>query len=477
VGRSKQMLGSKSEVEVRNPKDNTLIGVIPVATQAEVEKALQSATIGRVTARALPRHERARILNDAAAMIRAQRAEFARRITAECGKTSAQALKETDRCINTLMLSAEEAKRVSGEEIPFDSYPGLEDRFGYFTKEPLGVVLAITPFNDPLNLVAHKVGPAIAAGCACILKPAVETPYSALALVGILHKAGLPTECLQVVIGDGSVGDRLVRDDRISMVSFTGGTKTGEIICRSAGLKRITMDLGGNAPVFVLPDADIERAATECASGAFWAAGQNCVGVQRIFCHQSILADFRSRLVERTKAMTLGDPDDPKTDMGPMISEAAARRTEAWVKDAIDAGATCLTGHQRRRAFYEPTILENVPKTARILCEEVFAPVVCLVAYADLDDALNEANTPEFLLHGAVFSNDLAAVQTICDRLECSGIMINDSSDFRFDGMPFGGSKRGSLGREGVKFAVDEMTQSKIICFKRCPQDSQRPRP
>lgn len=464
---TKQLVASKGDIEVRNPKDNSLIGVISVATDADVEQTLKTAKIGQGKARALPRHERARVLNNAAALIREQRVEFAKRITAECGKTITQALKEVDRCVNTLTLSAEEAKRVSGEEIPFDSYPGLEDRFGYFTKEPLGIVLAITPFNDPLNLVAHKVGPAVAAGCACILKPAVETPYSALALVDMLHNAGLPAECLQVVIGGGAVGDALVRDRRISMVSFTGGAKTGEIICRSAGLKRTTMDLGGNAPVFILPDADIERAATECASGAFWAAGQNCIGVQRIFCHESVLADFRSQLVERTLEMTLGDPDDPKTDMGPMVSEGAAKRTETWVNEALEARAVCVVGHHRHGAFYDPTILENLPRNTRVLCEEVFAPVICLVAYSDLDDAIKEANTPDFLLHGAVFSNDLAAVQTICDRLECSGIMINDSSDFRFDGMPFGGSKRGSLGREGVKFAVDEMTQSKVICFKK----------
>lgn len=456
-----------SKAEVRNPKDNSLIGVVSIATDAEIENALKTAETGKLKARALPRHERARILSNAAVMIREQRVEFAKRITAECGKTFTQALKEVDRCVNTLTLSAEEAKRISGEEIPFGSYPGLEDRFGYFTKEPLGIVLAITPFNDPLNLVAHKVGPAIASGCACILKPAIETPYSAIALVEILHKAGLPNECLQVVIGGGAVGDTLVRDHRVSMVSFTGGAKTGEIICRSAGLKRTTMDLGGNAPVFVLQDADIERAAAECASGAFWAAGQNCIGVQRIFCHENVLADFRSRLVERTKAMMLGDPDDPKTDMGPMVSEEAARRTETWVNNAIEAGAECIVGHQRNGAFYNPTILENVPKNSKILCEEIFAPVVCLVPYVDFDEAINEANTPDFLLHGAVFSNDLVAVQTICDRLECSGIMINDSSDFRFDGMPFGGSKRGSLGREGVKFAIEEMSQSKVICFKK----------
>jgi acyl-CoA reductase-like NAD-dependent aldehyde dehydrogenase len=467
MDQSLDIADTKRSFDVRNPKDNALIGHVSIATDEDIKQVLANAEEGCRAARLLPRHERSRILLDAASMVRARRAEFAKRITAESGKTYSQALKETDRCVNTLTLSAEEAKRIAGDEIPFDSYPGLEDRFGYFTKEPLGIVLAITPFNDPLNLVAHKIGPAIAAGCACILKPAIETPYSAIALVEMLHEAGFPPACLQIVIGDGAVGDMLVRDDRISMVSFTGGAKTGELICRAAGLKRTTMDLGGNAPVFVLPDANIERAATECASGAFWAAGQNCIGVQRIYCHKNVLNAFRSRLVEITQTIKTGDPDNPKTDMGPMVSEDAARRIEAWVNDAIASGASCLTGNQRRGAFYDPTILENVPNEAQVLCEEVFAPVVCLVPYTDLDEAITEANTPDFLLHGAVFTNDLTAVQTICDRLECSGIMINDSSDFRFDGMPFGGSKRGSLGREGVKFAVDEMTQSKVICFKK----------
>lgn len=454
------------QAEVCNPATGNRIGSIAIASTADVENALLSAIEGRGLAASLSRHERADILLGAATLLKERREKLAQTIVAECGKPIAQALKETDRCINTITLSAGEAKRIIGAEIPFDSYHGLEDRFGYYTKEPIGIVLAITPFNDPLNLVAHKVGPAIAAGCACILKPALETPYSALALADCLFEAGLPAECLQVVLGDGAVGDQMVRDDRIAMVSFTGGAQTGEIITKNAGLKRITMDLGGNAPVFVMPDADLDAAATECVSGAFWAAGQNCIGVQRVFCHSEIFDDLMQAMVSKTDQMTLGDPTDPQTDMGPMVSENAAKRAPAWIESAISEGANCLIGNRRERSFLAPTILTKVPENARVLYEEVFAPIVCLVPFDDLDAALAEANAPEFLLHGTVFTNDMKIAQKICRELKCAGIMVNDSSDFRFDGMPFGGSKRGSLGREGVKFAIEEMTSSKTVCFK-----------
>ena len=250
------------------------------------------------------------------------------------------------------------------------------------------------------------------------------------------------------------------------MVSFTGGVKTGEIITRAAGLKRTTMDLGGNAPVFVLSDANIDDAARECASVAFWAAGQNCIGVQRIFCHEHVLDRIKNAVLAKTNALSLGDPLDPSTDIGPMVSQSAARRIEEWVNEAIAAGANCLTGNKRVGCYFSPTILTDVPNDAKVLCEEVFAPVVCLVPFSNLDEALAEANKPDFLLHGAVFTNSLANAQKVCGLLQCSGVMVNDSSDFRFDGMPFCGSKRGALGREGVKYGIEEMTQSKTICFK-----------
>lgn len=442
------------------------LGSIAFAGTNGGDMAIAAAVQGRDISRGLSRARRAEILSRAAAMVLQQGDELARAITMESGKTIRQARKEVARCANTLTLSAEEAKRFVGEIIPFDSYPGLEDRRGHYTREPLGIVLAITPFNDPLNLVAHKVGPAIASGNAVILKPAVETPTPALMLAQFLYDAGLPPEVLSVVTGGGDVGAALVARPEVAMVSFTGGHVTGEAIARAAGLKRIAMDLGGNAPVIVLHDADLDRAVPDCVSGAFWAAGQNCIGVQRIFCHVTLYEQFCTAFLQQTAAMKLGDPLDPATDMGPMVSEAAAMRIEAWVNEAIAEGATCLIGNRRKGAIYAPTVLANVPKSSRVRCEEVFSPVVILEPWDNLDAVLKAANAPEFALHGAVFGRDIGLLQRVIDGLDTGGVMVNDSSDFRFDGMPFGGAKRGAMGREGVRFAMDEMSRTKVVCTR-----------
>jgi acyl-CoA reductase-like NAD-dependent aldehyde dehydrogenase len=434
----------------------------PNAVECAIEKAIR----GREISRHLSRARRADILSRTAAMVLQHAEELARAITMECGKTIRQARKEVARCANTLTLSAEEAKRFVGEIIPFDSYPGLEDRQGHYTREPLGIVLAITPFNDPLNLVAHKIGPAIASGNAVILKPAVETPTPALMLGQFLLDAGLPSDVLSVVTGGGDVGAELVAQPEVAMVSFTGGHVTGEAITRAAGLKRIAMDLGGNAPVIVLHDADLDRAVPDCVSGAFWAAGQNCIGVQRIFCHVTLFDQFCAEFLRQTAAMKVGDPLDPATDMGPMVSEAAAVRIEAWVNEAIAEGATCLIGNRRKGAIYAPTVLANVPVTSKVRCNEVFSPVVILEPWDNLDAVLKAANAPDFALHGAVFGRDIGLLRRVVDGLETGGVIVNDSSDFRFDGMPFGGAKRGAMGREGVRFAMEEMSRTKVVCSR-----------
>ena len=431
-----------------------------------VAAAISSALEGREISRGLSRARRAEILLNAAAKVLEHGDALAIAISTESGKTIRQARKEVARCANTLTLSAEEAKRFQGALIPFDSYPGLEDRRGHYTREPLGIVLAITPFNDPLNLVAHKLGPAIASGNAVILKPALETPTPALMLARFLYDAGLPRNVLNVVLGGSDIGAALVARPEIAMISFTGGHVTGEAIVRSAGLKRIAMDLGGNAPVIVLPDADLDRAVPDCVSGAFWASGQNCIGVQRIFCHADLFDRFCKDFVTQTAAMKVGDPLSPDTDMGPMISETAARRIEARVNEAIAQGAVCLVGNRRKGATYAPTVLANVPQTARVRCEEVFAPVVILEPWDDLDTVLEAANMPDYALHGAVFGRDISLLQRVIDGLEVGGVMVNDSSDFRFDGMPFGGAKRGAMGSEGVRFAMAEMSRTKVVCTR-----------
>ena len=454
---------------VYSPYSGEPVGEAKRATLADVETAIATAEAGAPISRSLSRAERAGILNGCADIVASRSAAFAETIVSEAGKTIVQARKEVARCVNTLRLSAEEAKRLGGETIPFDSYPGSEDRFGFFERDPLGIVLAITPFNDPPNLVAHKLGPAIAGGNAVILKPSGLTPLSAIGLADALFEAGLPPQILSVLTGNREVSEALVRAPQIRMISFTGGTTTGEAITRNAGLKKIAMDLGGNAPVIVMDDCALDDAAERCVSGAFGAAGQNCIGVQRLLIQQSVYEDFKNRFLEKARALTVGDPMDESTDMGPMISTDAAKRIEGWVIDALEGGARLLLGHTRDGALYAPTILENVSESAAVRCEEVFAPVVLLQPFDTLDRAIAEANGPEQSLHAAIFTGNIDRAFDAARRLEAGGVMINDSSDFRFDGMPFGGYKRGSLGREGVRFAIEEMTQTKVICVRTTP--------
>lgn len=452
---------------VVNPFDGTLVGEVVTATPADLPQILSRATQGQALARALPRHARAQILETTAQLILSRAETLARQITAEAGKTLHQARKEVTRCVNTLKLSAEEAKRGAGEVIPFDAYAGSERRIGWFTREPLGIILAITPFNDPLNLVAHKLGPAIAGGNSVILKPSELAPLSALSLVEALVEAGLPSEVVTPVIGGPDLGAALVAARPIRMISFTGGFRTGEAIARQAGLKKLAMDLGGNAPVIVMADADLEAAVEACVSGAFWAAGQNCIGTQRLLIERPVYDAFRDAFVARTAALRPGDPAKENTDLGPMISEAAARRAEDLVERAIQSGARLLTGHQRDGALYAPTVLENVPHATSLWCEEAFAPVVTLEPFDKFDDAIALANAIEFSLHAGIFTSRLDLALDAADRIEAGGIMVNDSSDYRFDAMPFGGFKYGSLGREGVRFAYEDMTQPRVVCINR----------
>lgn len=458
---------SNAWIDVASPFDGEIVGRVRATDVACLEDVLATAVRGAVAARRIPRHSRAAMLNAAADAIECNSESFARTISLESGKVLRQARREAARCVNTLRLSAEEAKRLGGEIIPFGAFPGSERRQGYFTQEPLGVILAITPFNDPLNLAAHKLGPALAGGNAVILKPSELAPLSAQHLAECLWEAGVPREVLQIVHGGREVTEPLVADKRIRMVSFTGGPTTAEAITRKAGLKKMAMDLGGNAPVIVMEDCDLENAVESCVSGAFWAAGQNCIGTQRILVHASIHDRFVELFVEQTRGMKVGNPLDETSDMGPMISPAQSRRIQSWVDEAVAAGAVLRCGNERDGALYQPTVLTGVPKCARIWSDEVFAPVVSIAPFSDFDDALAQANASECSLHAGIFTSNLESALRAADELEAGGVMINDSSDYRFDGMPFGGFKVGSLGREGVRFAVAEMTQPKVVCFNR----------
>ncbi|MFJ4209344.1 aldehyde dehydrogenase family protein [Paenarthrobacter sp. NPDC089675] len=452
--------------EVTSPFDQRIVGAIQLTDPEEAEQVLATARFGARASADLSRDARGKILEKAAQSIEERNEVFARTIVAESGKTIRQARKEVLRAINTLRLSAAEARRNAGEVIPFDAYEGSEDRHGWFSREPLGIIMAITPFNDPLNLVAHKVGPAIAGGNAVVLKPSALTPLSAQLLAETLWEAGLPEAALTLIHGGREVAQKILAAPDVRMVSFTGGFSTGENIAKTAGLKKLAMDLGGNAPVLVMDDADVEKAVDSCVSGAFWAAGQNCVGVQRILVHASHYQDFKERFLAQTARLIVGDPDDELTDVGPMITAKAADELFAKINLAVEDAAVVLTGNGRSGNLVQPTVLENVPEDSRLWKEEVFGPLVMLRPFGSLTEALDVANAIDFSLHAGIFTSSLGVAMEAAKKLHAGGVMINDSSDYRFDGMPFGGSKYGSLGREGVRFAYEEMTQPKVICIK-----------
>ncbi|HEV2603352.1 MAG TPA: aldehyde dehydrogenase family protein [Microvirga sp.] len=452
--------------EVRDPEDGALVGLVSHARTQDAVRALDFAARARTTAAAMASHQRATILSKAASIVEAEAESFAILIASEGIKTIREARAEVARCVITFRLSADAAQRVTGETIAFDQRPGSERRTGYYTREPLGVVLAITPFNDPLNLVAHKVGPAVASGNAVILKPHEQTPLTALKLADVLLRAGLPPPVLQVLPGRGhEIGPLLLRDDRIRLVSFTGGYETGQRIAATAGLKRLEMELGSNCPTIVLGDADIERASRSIVSGAFWAAGQNCLHVQRVLAERSIAGELRDRLVALTEQVLVGEKRSSATDMGCLVSEAAAHRIERSVASAGAAGALLLTGGKRQGARFAPTLIEQVPDDHPIARDEVYGPVTVLREVGCLDDAINVANATSFGLQAAIFTRDLEHAHRAVRELEVGAVMVNESSDYRMDGMPFGGVKASGLGREGVQASILAMTEPKVACF------------
>jgi glyceraldehyde-3-phosphate dehydrogenase (NADP+) len=454
-------------IEVLDPKDNSLIDTVPYASADDMLYAIEKAKEGVQIAAAMPTHQRVSILNKAADLIERREGEFATTIAREGSKTIREARKEVSRCIQTIRISAEEARRIHGETIPFDQMPGNENRVGYYYRFPVGLIAAITPFNDPLNLVAHKVGPAIASGNAIIVKPATVTPLSAIMLAEVLVEAGLPPKVLTVITGRGSeIGDVLVQHEAVRKISFTGGLSSGQHISSKAGLKKIGMELGSNSPVIVLKDANLEDAVESTVSGAFWAAGQNCLGVQRVYIDESIFDQFTDKFVVRSKKYQVGDKLLETTDMGPMITEREAIRVEEWVNEAVNKGAKLLCGGERKGAFYMPTVLANLPKDCILAREEVFGPVVTLYRVPDLETAISESNSVNYGLQAGIFTRDVDKAFQAIHTLDVGGIMVNDSSDYRIDAMPFGGVKGSGLGREGVKFAIQEMTEPKVVCFK-----------
>ena len=467
----KMLIGGKwvekdEVIEVLDPQDDSVIDTVPRGKPEDVKLAFDIAEKGAEKMRKLATYDRYEILLKTAQLLSDRLEEYSRLIAREGVKTINEARKEAARAVNTLTYAAEEAKRLGGEIVRFDADFRRDRRMGYWIKEPVGIVLAITPYNDPLNMVAHKVGPAIAAGNAVVLKPTYLTPLSALKVGELLLEAGIPEEALSIITGkSGDIGDALVTDSRPRVITFTGGVEAGEEITRKAGLKKIMMELGSSSAVIVMDDADLELAVPSIVSGSFWAAGQNCIGVQRLYVHRKIYDKFMSEFVKQTEAYKVGDKMDEKTDMGPMITSSEADRVESWIKEAVEMGGKLVTGGKREGNFIWPTILENVPKEAKVVKGEVFGPVVVVFPFSDLEEAVREANDSDYGLHAAIFTQDLDRAYYAAKELRFGGVMINDSTDFRVDYMPFGGYKKSGMFREGLKFAMEVMTETKLVAF------------
>lgn len=448
---------------ITNPYDGSVIAELPLTDEWGVAAALAIAEEGYAINRAWPRWRRAEVLERTAHAIARDANAWAELIARESGLPIKQTRKEVHRATITFHACADEARRLRGDVVPFDGYRGYDGWSGHFERVPIGIVVGITPYNGPLNLVAHKVGPAIAAGNSIIIKPSEHTPLSALRLRETMIECGMPSQFMSVVLGTREANRALVSDRRVRMISFTGGNTAAESVVRDAGVKRYMMELGGNAPVIVLADADLDHAVEACVSGAFWAAGQNCIGVQRIFVEAAVAETFRERFVTRVDRLRLGDPLDDSTDIGPLISDAHAGAVERIVADAIRSGARCLSGNVRKGRLYSPTVLADTPRRSSAWCQEIFGPVVNIEPFDTLEDAVKLANTADALIHAGIFTNDVKRARYAMDGLEASGVILNESSDFRFDGMPFGGSKYGNVAREGVPFTIQEMSQPKVM--------------
>jgi len=449
---------------VTNPFDGAVIDTVPLAGPGDVEAALASAVRGARAMRRLTGYERSRILRRAADLIEQRTEEFARTITLEEGKIIKEARVEVMRAAEVLTLSAEEAKRLAGEMIPLDGAPGVTTQFGFTLRVPCGVVVAISPFNFPLNLVMHKVGPALAAGNSVILKPASDTPLSALKLVEVLLEAGLPPEGIQCLTGGGrDVGEPLCTDPRVRKITFTGSRDVGERICRVAGIKKVTMELGSNSPLIVLPDADLDEAAAAIASTGYSNAGQVCISAQRIIGLRPIYGDLIDALKPKVAAITTGNPLDAGTGMGPMVKESEAKRVEAWVTEAVRSGARLVAGGARHGAIYEPTVLADVSPRMRISCDELFGPAVALTPVSTTDEAISLANDSNYGLAAGIFTKNLDAAMRFAREVESGNIHINWGPQWRADLMPYGGLKESGFGKEGPKYAVQEMTELKMV--------------
>nr|WP_208752217.1 aldehyde dehydrogenase family protein [Bacillus cereus] len=452
------------------PYSEETLAEIAQGTEEDVKEAVIAAKNAMKEMNTLSAYDRATILEKVAQKMDERREEFAEIIAKEAAKPIRAARGEVDRTVQTYKFAAEEAKRIYGETLPLDAAPGADGRIAYTIRKPIGVIGAITPFNFPLNLVAHKVGPAIAAGNTVVLKPADQTPLSSYALVELFEEAGLPKGALNIISGPGStVGEAIVTNDDVASITFTGSPKVGLEIKAKAGLKRVTLELGSNAAVIIDEDVELTDELIERVKwGAFVNNGQVCISVQRVFVHEERLDEFLSKLQKAMETVVVGNPLLEETDVSALISKKDVERIDNWVQEAVKEGASVLYGGNKRdERIFEPTVLTNVPEHVSVQCQEVFGPLMTVNTFKEFDEAIEQVNYSRYGLQAGVFTNNLFKAMRAIDELEVGGVMINDIPTFRVDHMPYGGVKESGTGREGIKYAIEEMTEMKLVCIKK----------
>jgi glyceraldehyde-3-phosphate dehydrogenase (NADP+) len=453
---------------VRSPYDGAVVGTTRIPTQEQVERAVQAAVTGFEETRRLSSEERANILARIRDGITARKDDFVRVIVLEAGKPWKDASAEVDRALHNLEVASEEAKRIGGEIVPLDLREHSRGRLGFIRRFPIGPIAAISPFNFPLNLPLHKIGPAIASGNTIVLKPAAKTPLSVLTLAEVIAEAGAPPGMISILPITGPMAEKaLVQEDRFKMVTFTGSAEVGWRLKTLAGKKKVTLELGGNAACIVDHDANTGYAVKRIAQGGYAFAGQSCISVQRAYVHAQIFDRVAEEITAAVRALRSGDPMDPQTDVGPMIDEEAARKTERAIADAVSAGAKLLTGGKANGPFLEPTVLAGVPDASAVCQGEIFAPVIMLSPFDDFRDAVARANDSQFGLQAGVFTGSLENALYAFDHLEVGGVIINDVPTYRTDPMPYGGVKDSGMGREGARFAIEEMTEMRLMVINR----------
>lgn len=449
--------------EVRFPYDGEVVGRVCQASDADLEEAIASSVAGFQTTRKLPSHARSEILHNLLAQMEERSDELVEALILEGGKTRGVAAGEVGRAGETIRISAEEAKRIGGEIVPIDWTKAGEQRLGFVRHFPLGPVVGIAPFNYPLNLACHKLGPAIAAGNSFILKPASATPLSALLLAEMVLDAGYPPGAFSVVVCPGSRAEKLVADPRIAFFTFTGSSEVGWRLKAVSGRKRVGLELGGNAAAIVHEDANLDYATDRITLGGFTNAGQNCISVQRVLLHRPIYEQALEMLLEKIEKLRVGDPRDAATDVGPMIDEQAAATASQWVREAVEGGARIALGGTCEATMFHPTVITGTRPGMRVDCEEIFAPVITVSPYDSFDEAITRANETDFGLQSGVFTQNINRVMQAFESMEVGGLQVNDVSTFRVDQMPYGGVKGSGIGREGPRYLIEEMTEMKLM--------------